>query len=241
MKKTFSRLFGLYASFNSLSQGTLLFNNQVIEGLPRIYGPDGTTGLSASNGSYYVDLVVEGATNLIDLHTGLELRPSKFYLASRNAGLFPGAVVVAMGIPPGPMTTAKVTVRAWDATSGTDYCSASSAGAISFAQTGFGGLGNPPSSPAVFTGFQSFQISNGICLSCESVRPTLTPAGDGSFIVGWNTRISGPWQVLYSTNLMTWVEYTYPKNYPEFKAVIIHPQSPMGFFRLQYLYKKECY
>lgn len=158
MNKTLIASFAMVAALSASAQGTFLFNNSALDGKPRIFAPDGTTGLTGSAG-YLVDVVVAGATSLTDANTGLALQPLKFFNSAANAGLFSGTTVVVGGITTAG-ATASVTVRAWDGNTGATYDKATVKGSVTFTQTGFGGFGSPPANPVAFTGFTSFALKS---------------------------------------------------------------------------------
>ncbi len=159
MNKSLIASFAMVAALAaSAADGTLLFSNAPLDGKPRIFAADGTTGLSG-NGTYLVDLVVKGATSLTDSATGLELAPLKFFKSAANAGLFSGTTVTAVGIVAGGDTKADVTVRAWDSSTGATYALATVKNSFTFTQVGFGGSGTPAATPFNLSGFKSFALT----------------------------------------------------------------------------------
>ncbi len=226
------------------AQGTLLFSNRILGEPRRINASDGSTALTGL-GPYLVDLVVEGAAGLTDASTGIELKPLKFFKSSFNAGLFPGTIVIANGLPPGPDVKAIVTVRAWDTNSGATYDSASVRGSVSFTQIGFGGFGSPASDPFPMTGFNSFALHIGDCHSCSDtpfrtpVIISLTSNGAGTFQLVWKSFYAlDSFKLLYSTNLSEWVEHGSVLGTPF--GLILHTNtidvikgSPIGYFRVE--------
>ena len=158
MNKVLAGFLAVILVWSASAQGTLLFNNSALDGMPRIYAPDGVTGLSG-NGPYLVDLVVGGASNLIDGNTKSELKPQTFFKSTANAGLFSGTAVIVQRISPGAASTATVTIRAWDTSTGATYDTAMVRGSVSFTQIGFGGpSGGVPDIAHQFTAFTSFSI-----------------------------------------------------------------------------------
>ena len=158
MNKVLANFLAVILVWSASAQGTLLFNNSALNGMLRIYAPDGVTGLSG-NGPYLVDLVVGGTKNLIDATTKSELQPQTFFKSTANAGLFSGTSVIAPGISPGETSTATVTVRAWDTSTGATYDTATVRGSVSFTQIGFGGpSAGVPDVAHQFTAFTSFSI-----------------------------------------------------------------------------------
>ena len=158
MNKTLIASFAMVAALSASAQGTFLFNNSALDGKPRIFAPDGTTGLTGTAG-YLVDVIVAGSTSLTDANTGLALQPLKFFNSAANAGLFSGTTVVVGGITTAGASAA-VTVRAWDGNTGATYAAATTKGSVTFTQTGFGGFGSPPANPVAFTGFKSFALTS---------------------------------------------------------------------------------
>lgn len=142
------------------ASGTINFSNIPLIGDVRIYEPDGVTGLSG-NRSYLVDMIVSGATSLIDENTKEELKPFHFFKHTQNAGLFAGTIVVINGYNYQSDLHVPITVRAWDSSTGATYELSTIRGSYTFNQTA---LGSPPGLPPtifppVFTGFKGFSIS----------------------------------------------------------------------------------
>ena len=159
MNKSLIASFAMVAALAaSAADGTLLFSNAPLDGKPRIFAPDGTTGLTG-NGTYLVDLVVKGATSLTDNATGLALQPLKFFKSAANAGLFSGTTVVIGGIAGAADAKAEVTVRAWDSSTGATYDAAKIRGSVTFNQVGLGGFGAPAATPFNLSGFKSFALT----------------------------------------------------------------------------------
>jgi len=120
-----------------------------------------------------VELLVAGATALTYASSQLAVEPFAVNLRGVNAGLFSQGLVVVAGVAPG--TTADVTIRAWDSTSGSTYLTATTKDSTRFSYV-LGGVGDPPSLPGLIVAPSRYNglsliTSTPICLPEQSNLP----------------------------------------------------------------------
>jgi hypothetical protein len=157
MKKLLIIAAFMAAALSTSAQGTVNFVNRITGTLDApVFGIDGVTPL---NGSGFMAQLYAGTSADSLQAVG---NPAPFRTGTGagywNPTAAPSteALRVVNGIAGG--ANAFVQVVAWDVASGATYAAAGIKGASPVFQVALGGAGNPPSTPAVLTGLQSFSL-----------------------------------------------------------------------------------
>lgn len=133
---------------SSYAQGTVNASNAGGFGVRPIYINE--VGGTPAGTSIMVEILA-GATegSLVPLRSGS--------IAAGGLGLFALGTVAIPDVAPG--AAAFVQIRAWDSLTGASYAAATSKGSsLVFSVPVTGGAGQPASTPAALTGFQSFAV-----------------------------------------------------------------------------------